>query len=441
LKNKKHDKGIAELFRRKLGNSGIVPDASVSAKLMRELRRKEFLRFNPGRFNIYYSGVILLAAVTAAVILSSRPGNSGLLSPVVSPVELNNTNLDTGIRNAAIEKEDTVNVIPGVQLKTKPSALTVTASVKEHSPDTISHTTDTVARADANAAISDKGLNLSKSTEKKELQGGFKAGKILFESSATAGCIPLKLHFYYKSSSFDSCRWSFGDGGYSSERDPEWIFDVEGEYKVVLNVYLPGGAKEIYSSVITAYPKPLARFEIASAKSSLPEDEIRFYNFSSNAAHFKWDFGDGNTSELFEPAHRYSKQGNYNVLLTVYSGFGCSDSLLVLNAFSGSECFISFPNAFIPDSQGPTGGYYSPKSDEAAQVFHPVSSGVSDYQLKIFSKPGMLIFESKDISIGWDGYYKGQLSVSGVYIWKVRGTFQNGEPFIKMGDVTLLRNE
>ena len=28
----------------------------------------------------------------------------------------------------------------------------------------------------------------------------------------------------------------------------------------------------------------------------------------------------------------------------------------------------------------------------------------------------------------------------GVYIWKVRGNFINGEPFTKMGDVTLLKN-
>jgi hypothetical protein len=98
------------------------------------------------------------------------------------------------------------------------------------------------------------------------------------------------------------------------------------------------------------------------------------------------------------------------------------------------------PNAFIPNTLGPTGGYYSEKSDEAAQVFHPVSSGVSDYQLKIFSKLGILIFESNDINIGWDGYFRGQMSDLGVYIWKVRGNFRNGEPFIKMGDVTLLRN-
>ena len=98
------------------------------------------------------------------------------------------------------------------------------------------------------------------------------------------------------------------------------------------------------------------------------------------------------------------------------------------------------PNAFIPNPQGPSGGFYSSKSDEAAEIFHPSFSGVSDYQMKIFSKLGILIFESNDVNIGWDGYFKGQLSNPGVYIWKIRGNFSNGEPFIKMGDVTLLKN-
>jgi hypothetical protein len=112
----------------------------------------------------------------------------------------------------------------------------------------------------------------------------------------------------------------------------------------------------------------------------------------------------------------------------------------MMNAFSGSEYFIEFPNAFIPNPGGPSGGFYSSKSDEVAQVFHPTFSGVSDYQLKIFSKLGILIFESNDLNIGWDGYFKGQLSNHGVYVWKVRGNFRNGESFIKMGDVTLLKN-
>ncbi|MBI5009297.1 MAG: gliding motility-associated C-terminal domain-containing protein, partial [Bacteroidia bacterium] len=120
--------------------------------------------------------------------------------------------------------------------------------------------------------------------------------------------------------------------------------------------------------------------------------------------------------------------------------YGCSDSILVLNAFAGSKYFIEFPNAFIPNPDGPSTGLYSPKSDEMAEVFHPVYTGVTEYQLKIFSKMGILIFESNDINIGWDGYIQGQLSNTGVYIWKVRGKYRNGETFTKMGDVTLLKN-
>ena len=119
--------------------------------------------------------------------------------------------------------------------------------------------------------------------------------------------------------------------------------------------------------------------------------------------------------------------------------YGCTDSIVVMNAFAGSKYFIDFPNAFIPNPDGPSGGYYTKKSDESAQVFHPNFLGVEEYQLKIFSKMGILIFESNDVNIGWDGYFNGQLSNSGVYIWKVRGKYRNGQPFTMMGDVTLLK--
>jgi hypothetical protein len=113
--------------------------------------------------------------------------------------------------------------------------------------------------------------------------------------------------------------------------------------------------------------------------------------------------------------------------------------MTVTNAFSESGCFIEFPNAFIPNSNGPAGGYYTSKSDESAQIFHPVTSGVSEYQLRIFSRLGILIFETSDINIGWDGYHKGALCEPGVYVWKARGTYKNGESFVKTGDVMLIR--
>ena len=250
----------------------------------------------------------------------------------------------------------------------------------------------------------------------------------------------MKVKFINNSVSFESCQWQFGDGGFSNDKSPVWIFDLEGEYKVILKVLDTNGNQATASALITVHRRPSARFEISPERPVIPDDNIRFLNYSADAVRYKWEFGDGSTSNEFEPDHKYRKYSNYNVRLIAWSNFGCSDSMLVKNAFSASGCYINFPNAFIPGTEGPIGGYYSTKSDESARIFHPATSGVTEYHLKIFSKIGIPIFESNDINIGWDGYFKGQLCEPGVYIWKVRGTFKNGEPFVKMGDITLLKN-
>ena len=444
MKTKKHNISLRELFKRKLNDVEILPDASVKSVLMRRVARKEFMRFNPSRFNIYYLGGILISGITAAVILFSGSENSDHLKPLSVSGKLNNNDtsryIQIGVEQPVRKKSNKSNISRNESIKSKVVSKLSDVSAIDAVKTTESHINNNSFPTGIRNSLSKKELFADVSADKKKLKGGFKPDEILIETSASEGCAPLKLRFHNKSASYDSCRWTFGDGGYSNENDPEWIFDVEGEYKVVLQVFNSDGRQLSSSTVVTVHPRPQAHFEIAPEKAVLPKDEISFLNYSTNAVRFKWDFGDGSTSEFFEPRHSYAKFGNYNVNLVVFSDYGCSDSLIVINAFSGSEYFIEFPNAFIPNSQGPTGGYYSSKSDETAQVFHPGYSGVSDYQLKIFSKLGILIFESSDINLGWDGYNKGQLCEPGVYIWKVRGKFRNGEPFIKMGDVTLLGN-
>ena len=181
------------------------------------------------------------------------------------------------------------------------------------------------------------------------------------------GCTPLKVKFLNKSTSYDSCRWVFGDGGFSNEKNPEWIFDQVGEYKIVLKVFNSNGNQAVASTIVTVHPRPVARFEITPEKPVIPDDEIRFMNYSIDAVSYKWEFGDGDVSNDFEPEHKYAKYNNYNVRLIAWSEYGCSDSLLLKNAFSGSGCFIDFPNAFIPGSGGPVGGYYSSQDRRSCQ--------------------------------------------------------------------------
>jgi PKD repeat protein len=435
---------LRELFKRKLENAEVIPGPSVEADLMRRLALREFLRFIPSRFNIYYLGGLAAAAIAAGLLIFSGAGNLNKKTPE-KYYNGQDSSAFAGFINIPLGSPLTTNV--DNRANTLSNSAVINA-VKDQKPGTTSVFANKTGRRDTSKIVqaggiksfAKKGLFSDSSIDSKKLKSGYLSDGVLFEVSALSGCSPLKLHFINKVNSIDSCRWTFGDGGYSNQRNPDWIFDVEGEYKVVLQVFGHNGLQAASSVLITVYPKPKARFEISPEKAVLPDDEITFLNYSSNAVRFVWNFGDGNHSELFEPKHRYTRFDNYNVGLVAYSESGCSDSLVVKNAFSDSEYFIRFPNAFIPNPGGSTGGLYSSKSDEVAQVFHPVFSGVADYQLKIFSKLGVLIFESNDVNIGWDGYFKGQLCNSGVYIWKIRGTFINGEPFVNMGDVTLLKN-
>ena len=435
---------IRELFRRELDNAEIIPDASVNVKLMRSLAMREFIHFIPSRFNVYYLGGILLAGIAAGIILFSNIGSNDEQTPLNTSDKPDKIVSNSYINVPAgpvvrLETTKSYNKAPDYQTNeviSEPKPESVVKIVQNSSPGN----GYSILPAGINDSLTRNGLFPEASVDSKTLRGRYLNEYVLFEASALAGCVPLKLHFTNKVSSCDSCIWMFGDGGYSTQMNPDWIFDVEGDYHVVLNVFGPNGVQSTSSTSVKVYPKPQARFEISPEIVVLPDDEIRFLNYSTNGIQYNWDFGDGNTSELFEPRHKYSKFSNFNVRLVVSSEYGCSDSLFMMNAFSGSEYFIEFPNAFIPNPGGPSGGFYSSKSDEVAQVFHPTFSGVSDYQLKIFSKLGILIFESNDLNIGWDGYFKGHLSDPGVYVWKVRGNFRNGEPFIKMGDITLLKN-
>jgi PKD repeat protein len=442
----KTDMSVRELFRRKLENAEVIPSPSVNKLLMRKVAGKEFLRFNPLRFNVYYLSALVAVTITTGILIFS-----GLRKP-----HNNNKETITDISGGSVQTSEIISIPAGKTVNRKSGAKESEESgkvnvyskqgMKPSSEEEISvenkkgRDDDFTIPAGVETSIPKTGKFKMPLSDEKSLKGGYVAGNVLFETSAKSGCLPLKLRFINKVTTFDSCKWKFGDGGFSNKSNPEWIFDVEGDYLVELEIFGPDGFHAAGSSRITVYPKPHAKFEISPDKTDLLDNEIGFLNYSTNGEKYNWAFGDGTGSSLFEPRHKYAKSGNYNISLIVTSEHGCTDTLTYMNAFSGSEYRIDFPNAFIPNPDGPSGGYYSSKSDEAALVFHPTYTGVSEYQLRIFNKVGQLIFESNDVNIGWDGYSKGELVTPGVYIWKVRGNFRNGEPFVKMGDVTLLRH-
>ncbi|HKC67914.1 MAG TPA: gliding motility-associated C-terminal domain-containing protein, partial [Bacteroidia bacterium] len=126
--------------------------------------------------------------------------------------------------------------------------------------------------------------------------------------------------------------------------------------------------------------------------------------------------------------------------LIAISQQGCRDTFVNSELVQvHTETNVQIPNAFTPNPGGPSAdGVFDPTSHDN-DIFHPNVSGLKTYELDIFNRWGELLFVTKDINVGWDGYYKGKLCEQGTYIWKIRGTSIDGLTIDKAGDLTLLR--
>ena len=129
--------------------------------------------------------------------------------------------------------------------------------------------------------------------------------------------------------------------------------------------------------------------------------------------------------------------GTYPIKLTVSNSFGCVDSIVKLIIINPVFEF-KIPNAFSPNENGSNGGFYNPQGTNN-DVFFVFADYVKQFHMMIFNRWGELIFESFDINVGWDGYYRNQLCQQDVYVYKVKITWIDGSKVVKAGDITLFR--
>lgn len=431
MTEEQRDNGLENLFRSKLEENEMVAGSDLEGRVMRRLERFEFFRFNLSRFNVYYLTAAITALTVAGVILLSgrddepQPSGAGMQPEMVIEIpgesviagEGENTGVDSVQASSPQVNESSVTTESAVEASDRPVSREPELNYRRHDAETVK-----VSTAGTGSIASASPVTF-----------------LSVESSVAAGCVPLNVSFSCNAQDYQKISWNFGDGGTSSMLNPDYIFDLPGTYKVTLTVTDKRGRTSSAGTVIEVYGRPEAAFEIRRDEPWNEGDRVLFVNLSAGAVDYLWDFGDGIGSTLPDPSHRYAEMGTYNVRLVAWSAEGCADSVIVSDLFTDRGMYIRFPNAFVPNEGGPTGGYYNLRTDEESSVFHPVAAGVADYNLKIYSKTGLLVFESSDTELGWDGYHKGELCAPGVYVWKVRGSYRNGQEFIMAGDVTLLK--
>tara|TARA_R110001592_G_scaffold88299_17_gene260103 strand:+ start:888 stop:4184 length:3297 start_codon:yes stop_codon:yes gene_type:complete len=99
--------------------------------------------------------------------------------------------------------------------------------------------------------------------------------------------------------------------------------------------------------------------------------------------------------------------------------------------------YIEIP---IPPTQGAhVPGAFSPNGDGNNDMLYVYGGQIETISIAIFDRWGELVWQTKDKTEGWDGTYKGKKASAGVYVYKMKVIYWEGDVEAKSGNITLIR--
>jgi PKD repeat protein len=127
-------------------------------------------------------------------------------------------------------------------------------------------------------------------------------------------------------SGFVNYKWDFGNGDTSNFSDPVYNYPAFGSYNVKLTAKTNFGIIKDTVIKVTVYEIPDIKFKIINACMGDSLSSINYTTISSGTINYKWDLGDGKTSNKVSLKYRYINTGSYIVTLTATAN-GCTNSL------------------------------------------------------------------------------------------------------------------
>lgn len=136
--------------------------------------------------------------------------------------------------------------------------------------------------------------------------------------------------------------------------------------------------------------------------------------------------------ERYNWVNNITADSSYSVIRPGIYWVGVSNSCGVnrdsIEIFDQCEFPIYIPTAFTPDGNG------------LNDVFRVPPENKNKFKrLQVYNRWGQKIFETKDISKGWDGKFRGKLQPTGVYIYLLNMESLKGNQLMKQGTITLIR--
>ncbi|MBN4061813.1 PKD domain-containing protein [Bacteroidales bacterium AH-315-I05] len=177
-----------------------------------------------------------------------------------------------------------------------------------------------------------------------------------FSVDSTTVCLGAVSFTDLSTNSPVSWLWDFGDGNTTSAQNPSHTYNLNGTYTVSLTATNSlGNDTEIKTNYVTfdsllCFSAPTANFTADST--IVCNGTVSFTDLStSTPTSWLWDFGDGTTSIIQNPAHTYQNNGTYTVSLYASNSIG-TDTLTVTGYITvdSTVCLPAPTATFTADS-------------------------------------------------------------------------------------------
>ncbi len=213
--------------------------------------------------------------------------------------------------------------------------------------------------------------------------------------------------------------WDFGDGHVGSGEMPGHAYATGGSFTVTLRVTDAGGLFDEDEATVSVNADP-----VAEANGPYAGNVGAPINFSSAGSMdpdgdpltYRWDFGDGSTSDEADPGHRYEDGGTFVATLRVTDpggGFGEDTATVTVNrppsADAGPDRIgnIGVPIAFNGSGSDPDGDpltyhwdFGDGETAEGAEVSHTYdATGPYTATLRVTDPGGLFDEDTAEVSI------------------------------------------
>lgn len=184
------------------------------------------------------------------------------------------------------------------------------------------------------------------------------------------------------------------------------------------------GCTDSSKQLIRVVPMPQSSFVIKSKQLSI-DSAIMFVATSSKTLKYLWSFGNGDSSNTETIVYQYPQEGQYRVVLYSINEM-CVDSFIKEFDIGGRN-HIWIPNVFTPDGDG--------INDVFIAVYNNHKGGI----INIYNRWGQQVYNSSDLTLGWDGTFEGKTCESDVYVYVVDYLSNDGTRKQVIGNVTLMK--